>query len=686
MKYDLSILIPARNEMFLARTVQDLLENIEGKTEIIVVLDGAPADPELPQDERLTVIYHPESVGQRAATNEAARLSEAKYVMKVDAHCAFDKGFDVKLLAKMQDDYTMVPIMRNLHAFDWVCPDGHRRYQGPSGDCQTCGKPTERDVVWIAKQSPQSTSYRFDNTLHFQYFNEWTKTETYREQKKTGLTETMSLQGSAFLLTREKYWELNICDEATGSWGQQGVEVAMKTWLSGGRVVCNHDTWYAHMFRTQGGDFGFPYPNPGVEQARNYSRDVWLNNKFEKQIYPLSWVIDKFSPLPTWEGDDLFNVRLSGTVFLATHPLTNTTDTFGSPCSIDYMTIRQGMPSSTSVSSSPSHILGVSNRGKVEWVTAPPIVTHVVKFHPLGNTTDKPLICEAVYADSLAVSTATARSGVNEESTIPTVVELPNPVPATGSGIDFNTLDKPREGMDVHGSMIPQNTVSKGAIFYTDNRLDEKMNVNVQHNIAVGMKGSRIVSISLKPMDFGDNIHLPLERGYLTMFKQILAGLEELDTDIVFFTEHDVLYHPSHFNFIPPRKDVFYYNTNVWKLRLEDGMAVRTDDCRQLSGLCCYRELALEHYRKRVKIVEEKGFSRKMGFEPGTHRRAERVDDYTSDTWESAEPNVDLRHDKTLTPSRWSPDQFRNKVYTKGWRESYEIPGWDVKQIMEGVT
>ena len=59
------------------------------------------------------------------------------------------------MMADMQDDWTMVPIMRNLHAFDWVCEDGHRRYQGPSGVCTTCQKPTTKDVVWIAKQSIQ---------------------------------------------------------------------------------------------------------------------------------------------------------------------------------------------------------------------------------------------------------------------------------------------------------------------------------------------------------------------------------------------------------------------------------------------------------------------------------------------------------------------------------------------------
>jgi hypothetical protein len=64
-------------------------------------------------------------------------------------------------------------------------------------------------------------------------------------------------------------------------------------------VLVNKKTWYAHMFRTQGGDFGFPYPNPGIEQARAYSRDLWLNNKWDKAVHPLSWLIDKFNP-PDW--------------------------------------------------------------------------------------------------------------------------------------------------------------------------------------------------------------------------------------------------------------------------------------------------------------------------------------------------------------------------------------------------
>lgn len=300
---DLSILIPARNEMFLSRTIEDIIQHIEADTEVIAVLDGAWADPPVYDHPRVTLIYHSQSIGQRAATNEAAKISKAKYLMKVDAHCAFDQGFDRKLLENMQPDWTVVPTMRNLHAFDWACPEGHRRYQGPSGICEICGKETTMDIVWKGKSSPQSNAYCFDSTPHFQYFKEF----SYRPEGKGDLTETMSLQGSCFMASRDKYFDLKLCDETWGSWGSQGIEVAVKTWLSGGRVMVNHKTWYAHMFRTQGGDFGFPYPISGkqVEAAKLTAKETFFNNNWPKQIRPLSWLIKKFWPVPGWTEDDL---------------------------------------------------------------------------------------------------------------------------------------------------------------------------------------------------------------------------------------------------------------------------------------------------------------------------------------------------------------------------------------------
>lgn len=316
---DLSILIPARNEMFLSRTIEDILANIEADTEVIAVLDGQWAEPPIPQNARVNVIYLPKSIGQRAATNLAAKLSRAKYVMKVDAHCSFDKGFDRKMIEAFKvagDNVTMVPIMRNLWAFDWKCYHcGWKKYQGPTPKkCEQCGKTDKlrRKMIWVGKHNPQSTSYCFDSTPHFQYFEDWKHRPKYsQDRQEKGLTETMSLQGSCWMLTRDKYWELNICDEKFGSWGSQGIEVATKTWLSGGSVLVNHKTWYAHMFRTQGGDFGFPYPisTKDQEKAKAYARDLFFNNNWDKQSRPLSWLVEKFWPVKGWTEEDLQKLK-----------------------------------------------------------------------------------------------------------------------------------------------------------------------------------------------------------------------------------------------------------------------------------------------------------------------------------------------------------------------------------------
>lgn len=307
---DLSVLIPANNEMFLKNTVEDILSNIEADTEIIVVLDGKWADPAIPQHDRVNIIYLPESIGQRAATNVACRLSKAKYVMKVDAHCSFDKGFDRKLIEDMQDDWTVVPVMRNLHAFDWKCYRcGWKKYQGPTPKrCEGCNdsRYIRRKLIWQPRRGIHSTSYSFDSEPHFQYFEDYKHRPEYiKDKAEKGLTESMSLQGSCFMCTREKYWELNLCDESLGSWGNQGLEVACKTWLSGGKVMVNHKTWYAHMFRTQGGDFSFPYEQrqSDIEKTKQKTWDFFFS-KWDKQKYPVSWLIEKFWPIPQLKFPD----------------------------------------------------------------------------------------------------------------------------------------------------------------------------------------------------------------------------------------------------------------------------------------------------------------------------------------------------------------------------------------------
>jgi hypothetical protein len=185
----------------------------------------------------------------------------------------------------------------------------------------------------------------------------------------------------------------------------------------------------------------------------------------------------------------------------------------------------------------------------------------------------------------------------------------------------------------------------KSIAFYTDNRVDFP---EVKESIL--KSGLPIVSCSLKPLDFGKNITLNLERGPATMFKQIITALEASDGDYIFLCEHDVIYDPSHFEF-EPEEDKFYFNTNVWRWRYGTDLVIWTDDLQQLSGLSGYKESLLKYFRSK---------------EPdGHYEPKENTGNYMSKF-----PNIDIRHGKNLTVSRWSPDGFRNKKYARGWKES----------------
>jgi len=541
MTYDLSVLIPGRNEMFMALTVESILKNIRGNTEIIVGLDGAWADPPIKDDPRVTIFYANESIGQRAMTNQLCRLSKAKYVMKIDAHCTVDEGFDVKMMSEMKDDYTMIPVMYNLHAFDWLCTKcSHRIYQGPTpAECPQCKGKMVRDMIWKPRMSRKSEFYRFDTTLHFQYHGDRKRFV----DKKDILVETLSSQGSCFMLTRDKYWELNISDEEHGSWGQQGTEVACKTWLSGGRLITNRKTWYSHMFRTQGGDFGFPYPQSGrqVDKARKYSKKLFLENTWDKQIYPLSWLLEKFKPVPEW--------------------------------------------------------------------------------HDPGN---KKILDE-----------------VN------------------------------KKGEQFYKTHMTKKPITKGIIFYTNNKVNLYLGHKVRKQILKA--GLPITSSSLKALKFGNNEIYKGESGYLAYHKQILSCLERATEDIIFFCEHDCIYHPTHFDFTPKKKDVYYYNFNWWRVRASDGHAIHYDT-HQVNFICAYRELLLKHYREKVRRIEKDGFNMRMGFEPGCNSRSERIDNYKAERYDSLFPCLDIRHETNLTKSRWNISQFRRKP--ENWQETDYIPGW----------
>lgn len=222
---------------------------------------------------------------------------------------------------------------------------------------------------------------------------------------------------------------------------------------------------------------------------------------------------------------------------------------------------------------------------------------------------------------------------------------------------------------------------SKAVVYYTDNLLKSDIAIPCQKQLERAVNGHYIVSVSLRPLDFGDNITLGLQRGYLTMYQQILAGVSLAEEDVVFLAEHDVIYHPDHFTFTPPRSDVFYYNQNVWRVSAKTGHALFHYH-KSLSELCAHRRLLIDHLRERIAIMEahkgEKNFYFRLGFEPGTKKKSHGgVDDTRCETWWSEHPNIDIRDtDSNATRTLWRREDFRNIKHTAGWTESSSVPYW----------
>jgi len=232
----------------------------------------------------------------------------------------------------------------------------------------------------------------------------------------------------------------------------------------------------------------------------------------------------------------------------------------------------------------------------------------------------------------------------------------------------------------------------KGAIYYTENRLDPTIMQVCQKQLRKSFSG-KIVSVSLKPIDFGRNIVLEgLVKSYPTYVKQILTALGASTADVVFFTEHDVLYHPSHFDFIPARDDIYYYNVNNYRWRWGTDIAITYDELSSLSGLCCNRELALNHYKLRMEAIEQMGldahrfreprWARRWGYEPGTKpKRRGGFSDEEHETWRSEYPNVDIRHSGTFSHPKTFRREFKHLPTTFREVDIKDIPGWNLREL-----
>lgn len=274
-----SIVIPARNERFLPQTVNDLLTKATGEIEVIVVLDGYWVDPQLPDNDNLIILHRGSPRGMRPAINSATAIATGKYIMKVDAHCMFAKGYDEALKADCEENWVSVPRRYSLDPENWC-----RRKKHPI-DYLRCVCPVEEN-------------------RHEINVKVWNEKNYDKELAEILIDDMFTCQGSCWFMHRDYFYELDLMDvENYGTFRKEPQEITFKAWLSGGRCVRNKKTWYAHLHK--GKQYGRGYSS----SKRDYREgDVYLtkwltDSAWDKQTIPFKWLIDKFD-MPGWNEFD----------------------------------------------------------------------------------------------------------------------------------------------------------------------------------------------------------------------------------------------------------------------------------------------------------------------------------------------------------------------------------------------
>ena len=102
-------------------------------------------------------------------------------------------------------------------------------------------------------------------------------------------------------------------------------------------------------------------------------------------------------------------------------------------------------------------------------------------------------------------------------------------------------------------------------LYYTANVEDESFESKIRDNILANKRSIPLISVSQKPIDFGDNICVDIhDPCYFNQFRQILVGLKKVKTRYVLTAEADFLYPPDYFQFMPEEAGKCYRYFGVW--------------------------------------------------------------------------------------------------------------------------
>lgn len=203
-----------------------------------------------------------------------AAIASGDYLCKLDAHVMLSPKFDEILKRDCPSKTVMVPRRYRLDVQNWAIINDGRL-------------PVDYEYL----TPPDNNGGGLKGKV-------WE--QRARDRKDVLCDDLWLFQGSAWFMPRSYFYELDLMDEGNyGTFFKEALEISLKAWLSGGRVLVNKSAWFAHLHKARR---GYSMPSEEEIKANAFSRK-WLTDEvgWKKQTLPFAGLLERFKP-PGWDN------------------------------------------------------------------------------------------------------------------------------------------------------------------------------------------------------------------------------------------------------------------------------------------------------------------------------------------------------------------------------------------------
>jgi glycosyltransferase involved in cell wall biosynthesis len=250
-----SVIVAAHNEGDrVAQTIETCLSTTEALDPEIVIVDDASTDgaagDAAHRYPRIELVRHERRAGASGAKATGAGRARGDVLVFLDGHTKAEPGAIERLVRGVEEldgSAILTPAVAALDVTRWTNDHsvmGHGyRFELRRFECE-----------WL----PVGQLHRYDGRAYY---------------------ESPGLIGCAFAVSRNLYFQLRGFDAHMRSWGVEDLDLALKAWLTGARVLHDPEAIVGHHFRAKFDNYAVPAQDVLVNQLRmarkHFTHSVW---------------------------------------------------------------------------------------------------------------------------------------------------------------------------------------------------------------------------------------------------------------------------------------------------------------------------------------------------------------------------------------------------------------------------